>query len=462
MISDEVHCSSIGLLLLVPHGRSGSVLYQTLFDEHPEVAVMPKLFSSYPLVSLKNGFENAVDRFIADMFDLWSLKLGYFGEQAPETKWIFKDESNKHRDVSPELFKRLMLNLLARQTQPSESDFLICAHLAYRKALDPAFDHLRVRWVLFHLHGYSAGVISRISHDFRHREIRLLAPIRDPRELFLTYKSRARDWRGGKDNEAFGEAYYYMQDFHNCAKGLGEAITILGGNAVKMVDFNSAHGAGYETMKALADWLGIGFSDSLMKTTINGVTWLGNRTDGKSAVSFDDTRSQFRFYSALSLDDRIFVEALTANIIFALGYPQTAGVKLSRLQMMCLLFRFGVVSNTIVHENGRPESGWWASEMQAWYVRHIKRIASTGSPLRKAKLAMRAMGSLLLGSLRLSRRLIVRSLYCRSLLRLNWILNADRRWKGYSLKEYFILPEQRIYCCANKLIASSKDSVRVK
>ena len=84
MISDEVHCSSIGLLLLVPHGRSGSVLYQTLFDEHPEVAVMPKLFSSYPLVSLKNGFENAVDRFIADMFDLQMsmTKLNQFSEMS--------------------------------------------------------------------------------------------------------------------------------------------------------------------------------------------------------------------------------------------------------------------------------------------------------------------------------------------------------------------------------------------
>ena len=53
--------NNIKIIISIPHGRSGSVLMQSLFDTHPEVISFP---SNYDFLNIKLFDLNTLDTFI--------------------------------------------------------------------------------------------------------------------------------------------------------------------------------------------------------------------------------------------------------------------------------------------------------------------------------------------------------------------------------------------------------------
>ena len=104
------HIQNINLILLVPHGRSGSVLMQSLLEGHPQVIEFPYWFKSYSWrIRVDDTPELLVDRFCA--------QRSLFGGEALQ----LASNRDDHGSIDIDAFKQELVAVL-RWADPTAID----------------------------------------------------------------------------------------------------------------------------------------------------------------------------------------------------------------------------------------------------------------------------------------------------------------------------------------------------
>ena len=176
----------MNVILLTPHGRSGSYLMQSLFDQHPQVSCLPTAFF-YPEWKFHNSTKECIKEFVNLYPGIFDMTNNYLGVPHKNTTSMFGKEGIENIILSKERFIEHANNIFKSKLSGgiSRKDFIKGIHLAYSKTLGN--DPKKIKYLLLHIPNYKKKCHYLALDDFSN--LKLIAMIRDPRENWLSLKN---------------------------------------------------------------------------------------------------------------------------------------------------------------------------------------------------------------------------------------------------------------------------------
>jgi hypothetical protein len=308
--------------MITPHGRSGSIFMQSLFDCHPEIASIPAFNLSYQLEKKSEKLNDFIDKFVDLNPDIFDTSFGYLGQINHNVTSLFGLKKDSHLKVNKFEFKKILVEKefkdhILYDLDVTRRDFWIGVHLAYVQLIGK--DPERVKYIVFQAHSYNSGDHNIAIEDFP--DMYYIAMTRDPREDWLSWKkvTKIRD----------GWYHFATLDYHRfvCiseyAKAIRRLVTIipfLSSGHLIIIDLNRLHAANSYGMRKLASTLKIGFEESLLLSTFNGQIWEGNSADRKPVHGFDANKVRLNWRSELSSSEVDIISTSLNQEIRLLNY----------------------------------------------------------------------------------------------------------------------------------------------
>ncbi len=380
MIEEEIN-----LILVTPHGRSGSLFIQSLMDGHTNIASIPGFGLNYD-INLKVGNKTElVDNFISKHPEIFDLSLGYLGQVGTNVteKLGFSEEKNLRLDK--EAFRNLLLQNLNSSSEIksiniSRRDFWIAVHKSYVQLLgnDPS----QLKYILFHQHNYIGGH-QFASADFP--QLHYFATIRDPREDWLSWKKVLRIRHG----RLFFIAYRYfryqnLMSYSKFVSNLVEATEYITIENILILDLNTLHSLNVDAMREICRRLKIDFQDSMTKSTFNGLVWKGNAADRKATSGFDITKKDLKWPFKLRKNEVEYINSFLNLELRSFNYQCNQAIERKKIRLpylsiffysVLIQFRVGKPLDKI--ENRYP--------MYLFFMAKVYRLARSYSRMIKAE-----------------------------------------------------------------------------
>lgn len=252
------------VIAIYSYGRGGSVLVQSLLDNHPNLIVTPGLLLSdfYLFYDEHKNLPppELIDQFLTrhstlfnpnsiDSSDTRNFPLG-LNSLGPERNQCFK--------VDREVFAKSLRELVSDTSKPfCRKTFFLAIHLAYARA--SATSHHEYLAIVFPIHVIAAGA-AQFMEDFPNAYH--LFCIRDPIQSFCSFYV----WFGATGLPHLLENIFFGGRLCDHAPCNANA------RALKLEDL---HVQPRQTLERLVRWLDIPWSDSLMESTFQGLQWWG-------------------------------------------------------------------------------------------------------------------------------------------------------------------------------------------
>lgn len=269
---------NINLLVVHPVVRAGSVLFQSLFDNHPNVSTIPYFKNIYA------QFNEITDLNTTQLYDfckkmylthpgIFDTRKGYFGKELHTVAGAFGENFDQHIVTEFEHFYS-NFNYLASKIKDggsntlSQKQLFILFHIAF--SMCHGMDPKKIKYVLYHPHkSYS---LSPLQEDF-------------PDAFFVAMTRRlnadSASWKIVRNVRLKRKINYDDRiDFlQNICHYINET-SILAELAQRTKNFLSIDLIDLHNdpnlIERLADWLGIEFNEALKKSTFCGLSWAGN------------------------------------------------------------------------------------------------------------------------------------------------------------------------------------------
>ncbi len=279
---DQIENERIQVCFLFAVGRSGSVLLQSFIDNHSEVLMLPQILDYYSfnerLSQCKNYIE-LINLFISDIY----MKNRAFSHNLGENR-------DEVFDKQEQVFAQTILKTLEKLKTVNRKSFLLAIHYSY--AVIKNIDLSKIKAIVIHQHNTrsflffnvmnlfntsdSPGFIKIAKDIFLKKSFielitddfpgsKFIATVRNPYDLLTSFLKSAK-----KETINF-ELFYndlYVTSF--CFYDLANLKNI------KYFKFEDMHKNTLSEMQSLALYLGITFSETLLKSTIDGKLWWGN------------------------------------------------------------------------------------------------------------------------------------------------------------------------------------------
>lgn len=312
----------MNLIVVSPHGRSGSNFMQSLFDGHPQIITFPTHKLSYPDWVVGISAKHCLVDFIKENSHLFEE-----GEASvDDVELNLKSKSHKSGRLAPPISVVHFVEAcrtefgLSWGATVTRKDFVIGIHRAYGRLR--GYDISGIKYLLFHLHGYRDKNHERALSDFP--DMKFIAMVRDPRETWLSW-DREWAWRNadaGIDYKTVRPLFFVrvMLRYSKAIQGLVSFSKKLPAGNVVVIDLNKFHELNRTAMTRLVRWLDILFAQTLLESSFGGVAWLGNAADKKPVSGFDVKRSHYTWPLKLSDRDQESINFLLASEIELLGY----------------------------------------------------------------------------------------------------------------------------------------------
>jgi len=261
------------LVLISQAGRSGGTLLLRLFDDHPECHVVP-----YELQRIFRGMSGDLSSAEAAWRSLVAEKQ--FARRRPFL-------------LRPRLQRAIFEECAGRSTSSSPRELLDCFFTSYFNGwLDNR--NLRTgpkRWVV----GFEPGATKLEAHARHYPDGRVISLVRDPWSWYASRREKRAKW---------ADIAVAIGDW---SKHVSSALDLQGASPdrVRVVLLADLLARTETTMRALADWLAIDFTESLLRPSFNGLP-----AGGRS--SFHDVGSDISVVplkrgSALTAEESSFV-----------------------------------------------------------------------------------------------------------------------------------------------------------
>ncbi len=342
----------LNLLVISTVGRAGSMLLQSLFDNHPEVVVIPDVAQSY----------NYIDIFKRVNFDIakWlDEHKNFYNGFDPYNQPFNTNVNNKfieNRKKFEDIFNNIIYNFDGIEKINSKS-FMIALSLSLAVINDQ--DITKLKYILFHHHNNRRISIEMplMLNDFS--ELKVLVAIRHPIENALSFQTLeirtsisifrkfSRNTRGWSV-----KSWRQLQTLKQ---------QLLNKNSFKLLDLNTLHNNPDELLKKVTQWLNLENNDILKQPSILGIPWLGNSADGKPIQAFEKKRSILLYpitldtKKGLTSEEYLFAEYFCRDIMIKLGYENSVSLKsMNIFRFLFILFKNIEFYNTNItpHDKG--------------------------------------------------------------------------------------------------------------
>ncbi len=272
---------SINIAFLFPVGRSGSILLQSLLDSHKEILMIPRLFNYYSdwneFSKHINTPEILVEKVLASEFISkdWNY-TNYLGENQNESFDLKKDE-----------FSKVLLEILNKLGKIDRKALLLAIHFTYAIIKNINLDKIKCIFIHHHylrLIPWFIGIKNENIPDFLKfffsientffeslkedfPDSKLLFTVRNP---FALYNSLLQIIR--ESSEYFGSVEYFYNLLY-LITSYKDSIYFSKKFKSKFIKFEDIHLHTKSVMKDISDFLDITFSESMLKSTIDGKLW---------------------------------------------------------------------------------------------------------------------------------------------------------------------------------------------
>jgi len=275
------HLQSLPMVALVTTGRTGSDFLQSLLDSHPQIATFNGHFAVYSeffkralTFSVADGkAADAADEFIGQY--LYKLVSRY---DIQEAKDRLGERSDQSFTIDTAEFKLHLVGLMGERPLTSR-DFLLAIYGAYNLCLAQQIENAKI---IFH-HPHLDYEFRLFIEDFP--MTRVVFSSRDPRANFCSHVEHFRRYYRSHDNQ---------QHVHNCLKMALEDSALAEELGLDYVATRLEDIPREDAMRAVADWLGVDFQDSMLRSTWAGLDWHGDRISNKTfaATGWSETRTE--------------------------------------------------------------------------------------------------------------------------------------------------------------------------
>ena len=316
----------LGLVVVTPLGRSGSLLAQSLLDGHPALAVFPQVAQAYDYLETFDRSGSDIGRWLDTNPVFFTSRSGYGFTVGNEALGRQLDAFfAERRTLFEEMFRHVCACLGGAESLDGRR-LIAALAMSWAAIRGQRADHLSHAVIHHHNNRRIAGDMPAILDDFP--EAYVLASCRHPIENALSFKTL--DGRRGTDsfrNFSRNVRGWSVKGWRNTEKVLEQ---LAGEERLRLLDLNALHEWPEVLTARLAAWLGIEDNESLRHSTICGIPWLGNATDGRPIATFDRRRARLLYLSSigeengLTIDEYRFAEWFTRDIRTEAGYADPA------------------------------------------------------------------------------------------------------------------------------------------
>jgi hypothetical protein len=266
------------IFALVVANGSGSKVFQSFLDSHEQIYMIP----AYPLLYFYPHWK----KWETDLKDTWHWEalIDIFcikhasvldSRNIPGFNGLMSVGKNKdeYLSINEKMFRSLLLGFLTDQPIHRRT-FLLAIHYSFALCMDEDISKKKV--LVFHVHGIDY-LIDYLHKDFS--DVKTFAMIRDPRSNFerrvlaLTkidsFKLNSTDAIIFRKRAVSNMIFLMEQHSH--------AFSVLDSDSVFCVKHEDLYLRLGDTMKAVAETMGIDFNPNLLEITFGGKMWWGDK-----------------------------------------------------------------------------------------------------------------------------------------------------------------------------------------
>jgi len=311
------------MIVISTVGRAGSMLLQSLFDEHPSVVVFPEVAQSYNYFKVFKELDYDIER--------WLVTRPQFYNGFDPFNENFNNQIDKFFNHNKAEFIEVFNNIAKKSggVKNFSSKKFITA-LAISLAYIYKQDITKLNFVVFHHHNNRKISIEAplILQDFSH--VKVLVAIRHPIENALsfqtlesrtgipTFRKFSRNIRG-----------WSVRSLRN----LTTLSQQLPDNCFRLLDLNALHRNPEDMLSKLIIWIGIENYIPLMTPSISGIPWLGNSANGEPIKAFEEKRAKLIYPYTIDTEKGLkrfeyqYAQYFCNDAMIKLGYSNNVKIK---------------------------------------------------------------------------------------------------------------------------------------
>ncbi len=343
------------MVCLYSGNGSGSKLYQSLLDAHPEIYMVP----AYPLMYLYPHWNQWQSELAADfqwpaIIDTFCIKHATLIDsrriQSFDGMTKLGDNLDQHLEIDEDLFKSFLNHILVNQVVCART-FLLAVHYAYAFCRNEVLSTKKV--LVYHIH-VPWYVIEYLALDFP--DMKILGMVRDPRANLPGRHSS--NTSGDFDRLNKTDAIIFQQQAYRFSlRYLLEGLDVLEGmpmDQVRMVRHEDLHHKLEEVMKASARFLGISYSPCLTQLTFGGLKWWGDPVYNMAPMNIVNPRVVSKdWQKRISIRDWFVIEGLMFHYLKRYGYEPMKFVERTFSNQCVLFFAMLLPTKIEIDELGR-------------------------------------------------------------------------------------------------------------
>ncbi len=324
------HLQSLPMVALLTTGRTGSDFLQSLLDSHPQIATFNGHFAVYSEFFTRALTFNVPGGRVADAADefigqyLYKLVSRY---DIQEAKDRLGEQSDESFTLDTAEFKVHLVGLMGERPLTSR-DFLLAVYGAYKLCLGQQIGDAKV---IFH-HPHLDYEFRLFLKDFP--RTRVVFSSRDPRPNFCSHVEHFRRYYRSHDNQ---------QHVYNCLKMALEDSALADELGLDYIATRLEDIPREDVLRAFADWLGVDFQESMLRSTWAGLDWHGDRISNKTfaATGWSATRTENGWQHRLGRIDKYVLNYIMNDRLRWYRYPvQPVGPVDAVLAAMAILLPF--------------------------------------------------------------------------------------------------------------------------
>ena len=343
---------NLNVILITPHGRSGSVFLQSLLDGHKEIIGFPIIYDWYDF-TMKNIYnltnEDIIDQFLIKNKKILSSKNNSFFDLGKAKHHLDEKKFN----IDTKVFKECFIEITKNITIISEKSLFEWIHLSLASYMK--YDIKKIKYILVHIHEYTNVFTQTNSNKTRfefivkhYPDFKLLATIRDPREDFNSWKKIMIQ----RSNEfTVFETFKYI---YHIKKTYQSLLLFIKNNIKKdnflLIDLNRFHIKQKNALLIICELLIINFDDCLLKSTFFNIPWEGNSSDNKIMSTFDKKKAIYKWDNELSYKEKIILNTFHYSIINLFKYSNDNKYykKIYSIIVLLKIFKFSLEKKDII------------------------------------------------------------------------------------------------------------------
>ena len=308
------------VLAITFFGRSGSVFFQSLLDNHPNCITIPGCY----IMSFQEWFDNlkekkneyVINKFCNDfqvLFDPTYInenpRYGLQGDVGLAHNFHkVGDKKNEKILVDKKKFILFLRNELKYKRNIEIEELFEAIHVAYAHSLGIKLK--KEDWIVFQLH---SPVLSRASF-LKNFNTKIISVIREPVQTSLSVIKHFQQYKDFKNKNLLPT---FIHSLINARPLSGfEDVT----RSIRLEDL---HMKSKETMKLVLDWMGLSWHDNVLFSTFQGKLW-HNLAGADKVQGFNKVIINKKHNDLINDYDRAFFVFYFQNLYKVWGYSYSS------------------------------------------------------------------------------------------------------------------------------------------